>query len=198
MNHETIAKAEAARLILDIEANDQNGDHLGEDDYHTIYDAVVTTGLCEFNGEPLDKLPALFSLSDNEIAVLMSDTKRSILHAMDCAWALEEDGEQDAINHPVKTDDLEQYSCVALNLHHLTEDDARCLREAVAEGDNSVLEREYGFFIKLLDEDSPRNLRHGHSDALKEIIRWAHSVGHLMIEFDLDVDAIDLFPTFEW
>lgn len=100
---------------------------------------------------------------------------------------------------------LETYEVVALSTGHLTLEDRDALEDAANEGDPMVLKRDTGFFIKFYPagpEDnegiSPSNLRHGHSETIKDIIRWALKSGYSMIEFDSDADMLEQFPTFDW
>lgn len=100
---------------------------------------------------------------------------------------------------------LETYEVVALSTGHLTLEDRNALEDAANEGDPMVLKRDTGFFIKFYPADpddnegiSSSNLRHGHSETIKDIIRWALKSGYSMIEFDSDADTLDQFPTFDW
>jgi len=92
----------------------------------------------------------------------------------------------------------EDYKVVVLSTAHLTEEDRDALAEAVADGEQMVLQRETGFYLKLYPEDTPDNFRHGHSDSIKNIIRWAHQAGYRMIEFDCDAAVMQGFPVFDW
>lgn len=92
----------------------------------------------------------------------------------------------------------EHYQVVAMSTGHLTEKDRDALAEAVSDGDQMALQRQSGFFLKLFDEESPRNYRHGHSETIKDIIRWAHQSGYRMIEFDCDAQVLPQFPVFDW
>ncbi len=113
----------------------------------------------------------------------------------------------DALNHP-EIDQLceeinigreaEFYRVVAMSTGHLTEEDRDKLAEAVNDGDQMVLQRESGFFLKLFNKESPGNYRHGHSETIKDIIRWACQSGCRMIEFDCDAPTLPQFPVFDW
>lgn len=96
---------------------------------------------------------------------------------------------------------VETYKVVALCTAHLTWKDNELLTIAAEDPDEAmVMSREYGFFIKLYtDKESVKdNYRHGHSEAIKNIIAWALTHGIEMIEFDRDAGCVDGFPTFEW
>lgn len=103
----------------------------------------------------------------------------------------------------IKTDRSEEhYRAVAMSTAHLTEEDRAALAEAVDNGDQMVLQRQsaflqQGFFLKLFDAETPQNFRHGHSETIKNIIRWAHQSGYRLIEFDCDAEKLALFPVFE-
>lgn len=100
------------------------------------------------------------------------------------------------------TPEVEEYMTVAMSTAHLTKEDLDALEAAEREDDQMVLKRESGYFIKLYDvcdeEGVERNYRHGHSDTIKDIIRWALESGYRMIEFDGDATVMAQFPTFEW
>lgn len=100
------------------------------------------------------------------------------------------------------TPEVEEYMTVAMSTAHLTKEDLEALVQAAREDDQMVLTRESGYFIKLYDacddEGVDRNYRHGHSDTIKDIIRWALESGYRMIEFDGDATVMAQFPTFEW
>jgi hypothetical protein len=94
---------------------------------------------------------------------------------------------------------IETYAVVAMSTGHLTEQDRDALIEAARNTDeNMVMERDTGFFVKLMGPDSDHDLRHGHSENLLRIIRWASSAGFGMIEFDRDAPAISCFDFFDW
>ena len=100
-----------------------------------------------------------------------------------------------------KVDDYqpEEYKVVTLSTGHLTERDRDLLQEAADDQDETmVISRVYGFFIKLYPDLEPSNFRHGHSESIKEIIRWAHSNGYRMIEFDCDAAMLPQFPVYNW
>lgn len=92
----------------------------------------------------------------------------------------------------------ERYLVVAMSTGHLTKEDRDSLVEAVNDGDQMVLQRRSGFFLKLFEEESPSNYHHGHSETIKDIIRWAHQSGYRMIEFDCDAQVLPHFPVFDW
>jgi hypothetical protein len=97
----------------------------------------------------------------------------------------------------------EAYSAVALCISHMTLEDRNALMEAADDPDeNMVMGRDTGIFIKLYAEadgdEGPFNLRHGHSEDLKRIIRWAVASGFQLIEFDSAAPEIEGFPVFDW
>ena len=111
---------------------------------------------------------------------------------------LSNSGLNQGMNQHSESASFEEYKVVAMSTSHLTEEDRDLLVEAVNDADQMVLERETGFFIKLFDEEVPHNYRHGHSETIKDIIRWAHDSGYRMIEFDSDAEVLNQFPVFEW
>jgi len=93
----------------------------------------------------------------------------------------------------------ESYRAVAISTSHLTEKDRDALEETAQDQEETmVMSREYGFFIKLYPDDSVLNYRYGHSDTIKDIIKWAVHSEYQMIEFDRDAGALEQFPEFEW
>lgn len=92
----------------------------------------------------------------------------------------------------------ESYKCLALSTGHLTEKDMRILT-GLAGDDQMVFERECGFFIKLYESaevgEDDSNYRDGFSSYLLKILDYALANGYRMIEFDRDVEVLDLFPT---
>ena len=89
---------------------------------------------------------------------------------------------------------VETYKVMALSTAHLTEDDIRILTEEANDSDEwMVMQREPGFFIKLYADESDLNYTHGHSQTLKQIIRYAVSHGYEMIEFDRDAAIVSMF-----
>lgn len=92
----------------------------------------------------------------------------------------------------------EHYQVAAMSTSHLTEEDRDALIASIEQGEQMVLQRQAGFFLKLYAEGSPENYRHGVSDTLSDIIRWAVQSGYRMIEFDADADVLPQFPVFEW
>jgi len=97
----------------------------------------------------------------------------------------------------VNCPDSDMYQVITMSTGHLTADDIRVLEEQVNDEDNMVMMRGTGFFIKLYEGENTSNYRHGHSESIKEIIRWAITEGYRMIEFDCDADFLEQFPTFE-
>jgi hypothetical protein len=96
---------------------------------------------------------------------------------------------------------VETYKVAALCTAHLTEKDSELLKIAGDDPDeNMVMSREYGFFIKLYSDEAAvnDNYRHGHSEAINNIIAWALAHGVELIEFDRDAGCVDGFPTFDW
>lgn len=96
---------------------------------------------------------------------------------------------------------IEKYSVVAMSTAHLTEMDSKALSIAAKDSEeNMVMERSTGYFIKLYQGDDSKcsNFRHGHSDAIQDIIQWAINSGYGMIEFDCDAPTLSLFPVFDW
>jgi len=93
---------------------------------------------------------------------------------------------------------VETYMAVAISTAHLTQKDIDALGEAAADdGENMVMARKTGFFVKLYGHDQTSNLRHGHSQTIKDILRWAFGAGWNLVEFDRDADTVDIFPVFD-
>ena len=93
---------------------------------------------------------------------------------------------------------IEEYKVVAMSTAHLTEEDRDALVDAANDGDQMVLQSQNDFFIKLNTEESQSNYRHGHSETIKDIIRWAHQSGYRMIEFQCSGQVLPQFPVFDW
>lgn len=91
----------------------------------------------------------------------------------------------------------EHYQVVAMSTSHLTEADRDSLLGAVGQRDQMVLQRDTGFFVKLFVDETESNFRHGDSETIKNIIRWAHRSGYQMIEFDCDAAVLPRFPVFD-
>lgn len=108
---------------------------------------------------------------------------------------------EDVMNAPVGGR-LDEYRAIALSTAHITEADRDELAAAATDGDTMVLMRESGFFIKLYEEtedgDGQSNYRHGVSESIKQIIRWAYNAGYRMIEFDSDAPFLEGFQTYNW
>lgn len=102
-----------------------------------------------------------------------------------------------AINVHARSPSTECYQVIAMSTAHLTAEDRTSLSLAAREGDGMVFERDTGYFIKLYEPGEPGNYRHGHSDAIKAIIRWALYEGYRMIEIDCDAEELPHFPTFD-
>lgn len=96
---------------------------------------------------------------------------------------------------------LDYYSVVAISTEHITEDDSEKLAN-MSQNNNMIMNRDTGFFIKLyqdeVDFDGLTLSLEGHSDSVKNIIRWAHNKGFQMIELDCDGMKIDELPTYDW
>jgi len=92
----------------------------------------------------------------------------------------------------------ESYKVVVLSTSHLSKKDVEALDHAISDGDNMVLKRMTGFFIKLYPSNTASNFRHGHSESIKKLISWALNKGYQMIEFDCDGNLVPQFPTYEW
>lgn len=95
----------------------------------------------------------------------------------------------------------ERYLVVAMSTGHLTEADNDVLTAAADDVDESmVMGRDTGFLIKLYKDELSEglNLHHGHSETIKDIIKWAYERGYQMIEFDSGAEVLPQFPTFDW
>lgn len=95
---------------------------------------------------------------------------------------------------------VDTYTAVAMSTAHLSEEDKALLSEKAKDPECSrILEREYGFFIKLPGEptDVGYNLIEGASHELNRIILWAMGCGFQMIEFDVDASLIEGFAVQE-
>lgn len=93
---------------------------------------------------------------------------------------------------------IESYHVAVLSTSHLTLKDAQFLSDSISSGEQMVLQRDTGFFIKLYPGSSRQNFRHGHSNYIKNIIKWALANNFQMIEFDSDGEILPLFPVFNW
>ncbi|WP_370238617.1 DUF5983 family protein [Neptunomonas phycophila] len=95
----------------------------------------------------------------------------------------------------------ESYTCAAISTGNLTEEDALLLKHLANTGSQQILQRESGFFIKLIETDDSAescNLHPQYSPSLLGIIDFVYMAGARMIEFDKDAKAIEGFPVFEW
>ncbi|PMM69879.1 hypothetical protein [Vibrio sp. 10N.261.46.F12] len=117
---------------------------------------------------------------------------------------------QSDIQKFTETSSMELYLSLALSTCHLTQEDSERL-SLLSHQDGPVnahvLEREYGYFIKLQAADpdvvmntEARTLNNidGMSDAFNQIMAWATGNRIGLIEFDRDANQIPLFETFEW
>jgi hypothetical protein len=117
--------------------------------------------------------------------------------------ALIEDGEIDFTIDPatapsVDSKNLETYSVVCLSTGHLTAPDVVELKR-LACNPGMVLERDYGFFLKLFSADyKDENLSDLYSPELNSIIKWACQRGFQMVEFDQAAGEVAHFPTHDW
>ncbi|CAH6906491.1 conserved hypothetical protein [Vibrio chagasii] len=117
---------------------------------------------------------------------------------------------QSDIQKFAETSSMELYLSLALSTCHLTQEDSdrlSLLSQQDSPTDAHVLEREYGYFIKLQTADfdvvmntEARTLNNidGMSDAFNQIMAWATGNRIGLIEFDRDANQIPLFETFEW
>lgn len=92
----------------------------------------------------------------------------------------------------------EEYKVVAISTGHLTLEDRDALTEAVNNGNQMILQRDYGFFFKLYGEELESNFNHVNSKTINEIVAWAFNEGYQMIEFDCDAQPLPNFPLYEW
>ncbi len=117
--------------------------------------------------------------------------------------ALIEDGGLDFTIDPVAapsfdSKNLETYGVVCLNTGHLTAPDVVELKR-LACNPGMVLERDYGFFLKLFADDyEDENLSDLYSFELNSIIKWACHLGVRMLEFDQAADEVADFPIHDW
>ena len=112
------------------------------------------------------------------------------------------DGSLDFTVDPVSapsfdSEDLETYSVVCLSTGHLTAPDVVELKR-LARNPGMVLERDYGFFMKLFADDYENNLSDLYSSELNSIIKWACQRGFQMVEFDEAAEEVAHFPTHDW
>ena len=91
------------------------------------------------------------------------------------------------------SEDLETYGVVCLNTGHLTAPDVVELKR-LARNPGMVLERDYGFFMKLFADDYENNLSDLYSFELNSILKWAFNLGFEMVEFDCDAMTVADFP----
>ncbi|MEZ9143603.1 hypothetical protein AB4138_04050 [Vibrio sp. 10N.286.52.C3] len=105
---------------------------------------------------------------------------------------------------------IELYVTMALSTSHLTEQDAEQLSFFAKDQSNScqVMEREYGFFIKLLTAE-PEDLKNGTddivnlnrfesmSDWFNIMMAFATANRISLIEFDRDASTNKLFEVFD-
>lgn len=88
------------------------------------------------------------------------------------------------------------YSVVALCTSHLSELDKDAIHDLRKGGNQMILKRDTGFFVKLYDEIG-YNLYDGFSDGFKNIVKWAHEAGFRMIEFDGAAEELSIFPVYD-
>ncbi|MFC1336953.1 MAG: hypothetical protein G8D89_21545 [gamma proteobacterium symbiont of Clathrolucina costata] len=98
---------------------------------------------------------------------------------------------QDSEEHPNS-----HYSVIAFNFSHLTNNDRSYLTDSATRGDDMVLCRPTGFYIRLFECDARMNYRPGYSESLNDIIRWSYQNGYRMIEFDSGAEVMRPFPVY--
>lgn len=92
----------------------------------------------------------------------------------------------------------ESYRVMAISISHITELDSTFLSKLANDGDNMIMERDSGFFIKLYGDELELNEREELSVSLNKIITHACNHGFQMIEIDQAIPALDIFRVHEW
>ncbi|MFA0809315.1 DUF5983 family protein [Microbulbifer epialgicus] len=92
----------------------------------------------------------------------------------------------------------ENYKVVAISTGHLSIEDRDTLIEAGNNGDQMVMQRDSGFFLKLFEDETLNRGRFGNSETMENIIQWAYKANYRMIELDSCAEAVPHFPIFDW
>jgi hypothetical protein len=90
---------------------------------------------------------------------------------------------------------METYKCLAVSNSHLPEDKMKIL--STLSGNGLIMARDTGVFVKLTEE-LDANLRSEIGEEFNTIVKFAHSKGFRLIEFDRDAEELDGFKAFEW
>ena len=96
--------------------------------------------------------------------------------------------------------EIESYKCAAISTAHISKSDRDHLEE-LAGRDSMVMSREFGFFIKLYENDDGENdnYRDCMSTEFNMMVSYLYSQGYRMIELDCDAPTYpQLFTTFSW
>ena len=119
-------------------------------------------------------------------------------------FILTEDQKIDVISEFKVSEDT--YLCLGINICHMPEEDSNKL-EALCKHCDNILEREYGFIIKLLEEDAEKvtsqNFEYFSTtwefpDRVVEILSVAYDAGYRMVEFDVDAKYYKRLEDFDW
>ena len=98
------------------------------------------------------------------------------------------------------------YKCLSICTSHITEADSNRFEE-VSEDCDQIMERKYGFVIKLFEED-PENVESvnferfyvtwGLPERVMHILLAAYCAGYRMVEFDADAQYYEGLEYFDW
>ncbi len=92
---------------------------------------------------------------------------------------------------------IDQYRVVCLSTGHVTDTDREVLEDlARNRKENMIMGREYGWFIKLYEDEATRF--EGVSEHVHHILDAAFNAGFRMVEFDRDAKIYNTLPTFNW
>ncbi|XLY90544.1 hypothetical protein ACK8QS_22245 (plasmid) [Ectopseudomonas mendocina] len=93
------------------------------------------------------------------------------------------------------------YRSVVVSLSHLPKEDVALMSEMAENGQSGMLAaRSYGFFVKLLDQESDTPVTEQYAGAFSEhfyrVLSTARDAGYEMVEFDRDGTTYNGFQTF--
>jgi hypothetical protein len=97
----------------------------------------------------------------------------------------------------------DQYKVIGVSTCHIMAADAARLEQIRREGNNMVMPRDTGAFVKLypdidgetrnLEEDYP-----GFTDAFYNVLKLAKEAGYSMVEFDSAATEYESLSSFDW
>jgi len=77
------------------------------------------------------------------------------------AWIREELGLPSEVELEQGSGAVESYRVMAISIGHITQADSEAFTKLASDGDNMIMDRDSGFFIKLYGDDLAFNVREG-------------------------------------